>query len=180
MLWGLLQRQKPGGKHLPTKIHTAICHNQWGRQKGICHFVCFRSPFVKKKHFVSFFGHFFACPLLPPPFRDRVTPAKLTSLNLGASWPASTLQGSGCEKITSWLCSWVFPMLRVLLEIICDRSCPVHKDATCNHLLWIQIQPQSEPPRFFGGHQKPCKPRAEGGAYKIHAAGNLKISSPAF
>ena len=36
-----------------------------------------------------------------------------------------------------------FPMLQVLLEI-CDRSCPVHKDATCNHLVWIQIQPQSE------------------------------------
>ena len=34
-------------------------------------------------------------------------------------------------------------MLRVHLEI-CDRSCPVHKDATCNHLVWIQIQPQSE------------------------------------
>ena len=46
---------------------------QGGTQKGVGHFFLFRSPFGN--HFVTFFdvfGHFFAFPLLPPPFCGRV------------------------------------------------------------------------------------------------------------
>ena len=44
-----------------------------GTQKGVGHFFLFRSPFGNL--FVTFFdvfGHFFAYPLLPPPFCGRV------------------------------------------------------------------------------------------------------------
>ena len=44
-----------------------------GTQKGVGHFFLFRSPFGNR--FVTFsdaFGHFFAYPLLPPPFCGRV------------------------------------------------------------------------------------------------------------
>ena len=50
------------------------CAAKGGTQKGIGHFFRFRSPFGN--HFVTFFwdvlGHFFAYPLLPPPFCGRV------------------------------------------------------------------------------------------------------------
>ena len=50
------------------------CAAKGGTQKGVGNFFLFRSPFGN--HFVTFldvFGHFFAYPLLPPPFCGRVT-----------------------------------------------------------------------------------------------------------
>ena len=72
---------------VPKPFTTSIfqCDAKGGTQKGIGHFFLFRSPFGN--HFVTFsdaFGHFFAYPLLPPPFCGRVN-FETSGLKIGAA-----------------------------------------------------------------------------------------------